>query len=194
MVARAADSSGAVLVAKRRQDRFQPILDLFRTEPCQCTDDIAGLAVRGRELPARRVSQLHDGRSEVETAVGAGGQVDRADRILRGQPEAVGRRAAAGHDGFAPECGQRGESLAETGRPKSETRLDGTHVNALADAHQLSRAGQTRQCLIDRRAVAEVKQGTRTQRRRLRKSLGMLHDAFGQASHRSVSPTGLSET
>ena len=87
------------------------------------------------------------------------------------------------HYGFAPHLRQRGDHVGDPGRPNAEAGLDRAHVDALADPHEMARAGEARQRLVDRGLLAEVKQGGRTQWRRLRKGLGMLHDASGKARH-----------
>ena len=78
-------------------------------------------------------------------------------------------------------------ALPTRGAPKAEAGLDRAHVDALADPHELARTGEARQGLVDRRAIAEVKQGGRTQRRGLRDGFGMLHAATGKAAHVRIS-------
>ena len=92
-----------ILVGERRQNRFEAFLHLFGTEPCQGADDVPRLAMWGCQLPARSVAKRDGERAEVQSPVWAGGQIDRANRILCGQAQAVSRGATARHDRFAPQ-------------------------------------------------------------------------------------------
>ena len=103
------------IVSKRTEYRCQADSDLFWTKSFQSADYIAGHDVLACEVPSRCVAQLNDGRSEVDATGGNGGWLDRSDRALRGQINAVGSRFPAWHGCFAPVLGQRGESLAESG-------------------------------------------------------------------------------
>ena len=71
----------------------------------------------------------------------------------------------------------------EQGVSKAESGLDRTHVDALADPHQVARPRKPRQRLIDGRAIARVKQRSRTKRCGLGERGGKPHDAMGKAAH-----------
>ena len=141
MIAYAAASSSTSAPESPGRSASRPSSTSSRAEPCQCADDLARLAARRRQLPARGVTQLNRDAPELQPPAATRGEIDLADGILGGQAQPVGRGAAAGDDGLAPELGERFERLAETGPPKPESGLDGTHVDALADPHQLSRSG-----------------------------------------------------
>ena len=136
----------------------------------------------GRQLPARRVAQFDRVCPEMQPAAGAGSEIDHPNGILGGQAQTIGRGTAARHDRFAPQCGKRRECLADPGSADTETGLDGAHVYALADAHELAGTGKARQRLVYGRTVSEVKQRTWTQRRGLREAFGTLHDALWEAA------------
>ena len=129
------------------------------------------------------MTQLDRTRPKMQPAAGTGSEINGAHRILRGQSQAIGGRAAARNNRFAPERGKRPERLVDARRTLPEPGLDGAHVDALADPHQLTRTRETRQRLIDGCPLAEVKKAGRTQRRRFRKAFGILHDALGDAAH-----------
>ena len=132
------------------------------------------------------VTQFDRDAPELQPPAAARSEIDLADGVLGGQAQPVGRGAATGNDGLAPELGERFERLADARRTRTEPGLDGMHVDALADTHQPPGAGEARQRLVHRRALAQVKEGGRTDRRRLGQARGMLHDALREAGHGPV--------
>ena len=192
MTARAAASSSTSAAGEPGQERHETLLDIIRAKPGQGADDLARLAARRRQLPAGSVTQFNRDAPELQPPTATRGEMDLADGVLGGQAQPVGRGAAAGDDGLAPELGERFERLADARRTGTEAGLDGMHVDALTDAHQPPGAGVARQCLVHRCALAQVKEGGGTDRRRLGQSRGMLHDAFRKAGHGPV-PKYLSE-
>ena len=169
-----------LLGGKTGQNRFEVVFDLPGSEPSQGPDDFARLAMRGRELPARSVAQLDRDGAEAQAPVWTGSQVDLPYRILGGQTQTVRRGASAWNDGLAPQSRKRRERLSDMRRALSEAGLDGSHVDALANAEELPGAGEARQSLVHRRPFAQVQEGSRAYRRRLGKGRSVFHDAFGE--------------
>ena len=98
------------------QKRLKTLLDLVRAEPGEGADDLSRLAARRRQLPARRVTQFDRDPPELQPPAAARGEIDLADGVLGGQAQPVGRGAAAGDDGLAPELGERFERLPDARR------------------------------------------------------------------------------
>ena len=142
-----------------------------------------GLAAWRHQLPTGCVAQFDGDLPEMQVPATAGGEMDLADGILGGQTQSIGRGAATGDDGLAPKRGERSERRTDTRRAQSETGLDRTHVDTLADAHQPPGASEACQCLVHCRTLAQVEESGRTDGCRLGQDRDVLHDAFRKAGH-----------
>ena len=122
-------------------------------------------------------------RTKPQRAARSRRQVHRSDRHLRGEAKDVCRRRTAGNNSLTPQRSKRCNDLFDGGCTKTKAGLDGSHIDPLADPQEFPPAGQAGQRLVDRRAVAQMKQSARAERRSLGQRRRGLHDAVRQTGH-----------
>ena len=172
-----------VVPRESASDRFKTFFDLVATQPRQGADGEAGRPARRDELPTRGMPQLNDLGKKPQRACRSRCKVDGSNRHLSGETKHVCRSPTAADNRLAPESRQSRNCLFDGRRVKPEPGLDRSHIHPAADPEQPSTAGQTRQGLVDRRTIAQMKERTRTDRCCLGQRLRVLHDAFRQAGH-----------
>ncbi len=145
----------------RRQHALQLMRDVrssFAPEPRQRTNHLAGRTSGECQLPPWGVPKFDRLGTEPQTATRPRRQVNHPCRNLRGKAQCVGSRRAAGSNRLAGLCLESVENGLDTGRPRAESGLDRTHVQAAACPQQLASSHQPRQALVDGRTTAQMKE------------------------------------
>jgi hypothetical protein len=139
--------------------------------------------MRHRELPTRRVAKFDDLFAQAHLSGATGRQIDRPDWHLRRKAQGVGGCSATRDDRLSPLTGERLDRLFYGRGASAKPACDREEINAAASPQQLASLGQTRQSLIHRGAIAEVKQAFGRDRRALRQFRRVRKNLFAQALH-----------
>ena len=137
----------------------QALLYFIGAKPGQSANRLSCRSVRRRQLPTWGMAQLYGQSAKRQATTGAGGQINRPHRYLSCESQGVRCRTSARYDCHSPERGKGCKHPVDCRRTRPETSLDRSHVNALADSHELSLAGKPRQRLVDSRSAPQVQQG-----------------------------------
>jgi hypothetical protein len=103
---------------------MESVLDLLWSKPSESAHRLARRPMRECELPMRRMPKLDGLLSQCELPCAPRRQIDRPDRHLRREPEAIGGCRAARHDHLAALGGERLDGGANSRICSVRLRID----------------------------------------------------------------------